>query len=215
MKNLLYKEFKLAVHPSMFIFLLCGSFLLIPSWPYFIAFGYLFIGFMNTFFLDRANRDVFFTACLPVRKIDTVRAKVCVIAAFELLQVVVAVPFAFLNSRINPHGNAAGMNPNVAFFGCVLMMYAVFNAAFIPKHYKTAYKIGGPMLWGILAVLAFDGAVEFAVHAVPWLNMNMNAFGAARLPNQLLVLTAGIILFALATWLAAKKASRNFEKVDL
>jgi ABC-2 type transport system permease protein len=215
MKNLLYKEFKLAVHPSMLVFAFFGVLLLIPSWPFFIAFGYLFIGFMNTFFTGRGNQDVFFTACLPVRKRDAVRARALVIAAFELLQIAVAVPFACLNPLVNPHGNLAGMNPNVAFFGCVFMMYAVFNAVFFPTFYKTAYKIGGPIVWAVLAVLAFDGAVEVAVHAVPWLNAHVNGIGGAHLPIQLCVLVAGIAVFALVTRLAIQKAAARFDKVDL
>ncbi|MBN2354403.1 MAG: ABC-2 transporter permease [Spirochaetales bacterium] len=215
MKNLLYKEFKLAVHPSMVIFLFFGAFLLIPSWPYFIAFGYLFIGIMNMFIVGRANQDVFFTAGLPVRKSDVVRARVLVIVLFELMQIAAAVPFACLNPLINPHGNMAGMNPNVAFFGFVFMMYAVFNFVFFPKYFKTAYKVGGAVVLGVLAVLVFLGAVETAVHLVPWLNTNVNAVGAGRLPGQLLVLAAGIAVYALVTRLAFKRAAARFDKVDL
>ena len=39
MNNLLYKEFRLGIHPSIYIFLSFGVLLLIPSWPFFIAFG--------------------------------------------------------------------------------------------------------------------------------------------------------------------------------
>ncbi len=215
MKNLLGKEFRLAVHPSMLVYVFFGVLLLVPSWPFFIAFGYFFIGVMTMFFTARGNQDVFFTAGLPVRKRDAVRARVLVIAAFELLQIAVAVPFACLNARINPHGNAVGMNPNVAFFGCVFMMYAVFNAVFFPGFYKTAYKIGGPLFRAVLAVTAFVGAVELAVHAVPWLNTHVNALGAGHLPSQLLTLAAGIAVFALATWLASLKAAARFDKVDI
>ncbi len=215
MRDLLYKEIRLAVHPSLLIFLFCGSLLLIPSWPFFIAFGYLFIGFTNTFFIGRGNQDVFFTAALPVRKKDVVRARVLIISAFQILQILAAVPFAFLHQYINPYGNQAGMNPNLAFFGCVFLMYALFNAVFFPLFYKTAYKVGGPMVLAVLAVLLFAAAVEVAVHVIPWMNTHVNAMGGAHLSVQLPVLAGGIAAFLLVTWLACRKAAVNFDKVDL
>lgn len=215
MMNLLYKELRLAVHPSTYIFLTFGALLLIPHWPFFIAFGYLFIGFMNTFFNGKANQDIFFTACLPVRKSDTVLARVTSMAAFEIMQLIFAIPFAYLNTLINPTGNGAGMNPNIAFFGFVLIMYAVFNAILIPMFYRTAYKIGIPVLLASLAALLFAGAVEFAVHAVPLLATHVNAFGTGHLVSQLIVLAGGIVIFLLLNFLAYKRGAKNFEKVDL
>ncbi|MEI6100603.1 MAG: ABC-2 transporter permease [Eubacteriales bacterium] len=215
MKDLLYKEFKLAVHPSTYLFLCFSSFLLIPSWPYFIAFGYIFMGFMNTFFIGRTNQDIFFTASLPVRKKDVVRARILSIAIFEMLQVAAAIPFAILNTMIYPQGNMAGMNTNFAFFGFALIMYAIFNGIFFPMFYKSAYKVGIPILVGVIASSVFAVAVEFGVHTVPFLITNLNAKGAGHLESQLPVLAAGIVLFCLSTWLSCRKAESNFEKVDL
>jgi hypothetical protein len=216
MKDLLYKEFRLAIHPSMFIFMLFGVLLLIPSWPYFIAFGYIFIAFMNIYIMGRSNQDIFFTACLPVRKRDTVKARVYSSAAYELIQIVLAVPFAVINATlINPSGNAAGMNPNFAFFGCVFVMYGLFNVIMIPGFYKTAYKVGAPMILGTIGAVLFAGAVEAAVHLVPVLNTSINAIGTGHLGAQLIVLAGGILLFFGLTWLGYHRAALNFEKVDL
>jgi ABC-2 type transport system permease protein len=213
MKDLLYKELKLAVHPSTYMFLCFSSFLLIPSWPYFVAFGYLFMGFMNTFFLGRTNQDIFFTASLPIRKKDVVRSRVLSMAIFEILQVAVAIPFAILNDMIYTRGNLAGMNPNFAFFGFVLIMYAIFNIVVLPMFYKTAYKVGIPVLLGVIASTGFALAVEFAVHS-PLLGF-LNAQGAGHLDSQLPVLAAGIVIFCLVTWLSSRRAEGIFEKVDM
>ena len=215
MNNLLYKELRLAMHPTVFIFLSFGILLLIPSWPYFMAFGYLFLAVMNTFMNGKSNHDTFFTASLPVPKRDVVRARVIAIAAAEILQIIAAVPFAYLNTLINPHGNLAGMNPNIAFLGFVFVMYAVFNAVFFPMFYRTAYKVGIPMLAGTLASVLFVGAVEFLVHTVPFLRTNVNTVGADHLGSQLIVLFADIILFFIAMRFSCRRAADNFEKVDL
>ncbi len=215
MNNLLYKEIKLALHPTIYFFVVFGVLLLIPSWPYFIAFGYLFIGFMNTFMNDKSTHDTFFTATLPVPKKDVVRARVYALAGAEILQIVVAVPFAFLNTLINPHGNLAGMNPNIAFLGFVFVMYAVFNAVFFPLFYRTAYKPGIPILVGSLASVLFAGVVEAAVHTVPFLTTHINAVGVGHAGSQLAVLCVSILAFFLTTGLALRRAAHNFEGVDL
>ena len=42
MKNLLYKEFRLAINPLFYLILLCGALLLIPKWIFFLALMYFF-----------------------------------------------------------------------------------------------------------------------------------------------------------------------------
>ena len=216
MKNLLYKEFKLSFHPVSFLILLFGSLLLIPSWPYFIAFAYLFfIVFSNVFMLDRTNQDMLFTASLPIRKKDIVRARVYSVVLFELLQVIAAIPFAVINNAFYTEGNTSGINTNFAFFGFVLIMYGLFNLIFLPGFYKTAYKVGPPMILAILAAAVYIVAVNAAVLAVPFLTAGLNGLGANNLQGQLPVLFAGIALFILLTLGAYRVSAKRFETVDL
>jgi ABC-2 type transport system permease protein len=216
MKNLLYKDYKLFWTATIYIYLLFGIFLLIPSWPYFIAFGYIiWIGFVSAFFMGRSNQDVFFSVSLPVRKKDTVLARVCSIAAIELLQIIVAVPFAVINNVVYSNGNGAGMNANFAFFGSMFIMYAIFNIIFLPGFYKTAYNLGKPMLLAVLAAFVFASLVNVAVMLVPALKTNLNGLGTDHIASQLPVLLIGIALFVGLTWLAYKISANRFEKVDL
>lgn len=215
MTNLIYKEFRLWWHPGMFLFLCTGSFLLFPSWPFFIAFGYIFIAFTNSFALGRANQDILFTVSLPVRKRDTVLARVCFMAIIELLQVIAAIPFAIINNSVYLKGNMAGMNTNFAFFGFVLILYAIFNLIFFPMFYKTAYKTGIPILSALSATVVGGGIVSVAVGFIPVLRTHLDGLGASHIASQLPVLAAGILLFALLTWIAYKISADRFEKVDL
>ena len=48
MKNLLYKEFRLAIHPSVYIFFALAALLLVPSYPYYVSFFYLMLGIFLT-----------------------------------------------------------------------------------------------------------------------------------------------------------------------
>ena len=79
MKKLIYKELRLTVHPTMWLFLLLTAMLLIPSYPYYVAFFYMCLAAYFTFLSAREERDVYFTAMLPVTKADMVKARVLVL----------------------------------------------------------------------------------------------------------------------------------------
>ena len=124
------KDLRLAAHPMMYVFALFGVMLIIPNYPYTVVFFYGLLGIFFTFLNGRENKDVYYCAVLPVTKRDQVRARAWLVVAVELAELVIAVPFAFLSARINPNGtNLAGIDANVALFGCVLLIYGVFNVA--------------------------------------------------------------------------------------
>lgn len=215
MKNLLYKEFRLVVSPLYFLTVLFGALLLIPQWPYFIAMLYLFFFIVpNVFANAKAINDTGFTMMLPIRKRDAVKARVISVAALELAQVVTAVPFAFLNMSVYPRGNML-IDANLAYLGCVFMMYGIFNAIFFPMFYKTAYKLGWPLALSIAGATLFAFAVEALTAAVPAVNHALDGISGGALIRQLPVLGAGILCYALLTALAYRKSAANFEKVDL
>lgn len=215
MNKLLYKEFKLSLNPSVYVFPALGALLLIPSYPYFVAFVYTFVGFITLFIANRESKDIFFTTLLPVRKIDTVKARVLTIALIELAQIVVAVPFALISSRINPQGNSVGIDANAAFFGLAFGMFALYNLIFFPMFYKTAYKVAWPLIISSSAVVVYIFAAEFAIQGIPTLKAVLDTPGSIGNGAQLGVLAAGIVLFATATLLAYRLAAKRFERVDL
>jgi hypothetical protein len=215
MYNLLYKEFKLAVHPMSFIFLSLGAMLLIPSYPYYVAFFYQTLGIFFTFMAGNATNDIYFTALLPIKKWDAVRARLITVISFELLQIIVSIPFAFLRKSIIPFENSAGMEANVALFGIVFVMYGIFNIVFLPMFYKTAYKTGLPFLISCTAMFFFIGAAEATIQLVPVLRTVLDTINPAYLLQQTEVLLVGIVLFAGLTAWAYLSSARNFERVDL
>ena len=215
MKNLLYKEFRLVISPLFFLTVLFGALLLVPHWPYFVAMLYLYFFIVpNVFTNAKAINDTGFTMMLPIRKRDVVKARVISIATLELAQVVSAVPFAFLSMSFYPYGNIL-IDPNLAYLGCVFIMYGIFNAIFFPMFYKTAYKIGWPAAFAITASVIFASAVEVLVATVPTVNHALDGVSGDALIRQLPVLGVGILFFALLTALAYRRAATNFEKVDL
>ena len=214
MINLLRKEFKLSVHPTTFIFLSFGLMLLIPNYPYYVAFFYQTLAIFFMFMDGNATNDIFFTTLLPIRKVDAVKARVLTVIIIEILQLLISIPFAFLRYSILPAENLVGMEANAAFFGFSLLMFAVFNLIFLPLFYKTAYKPGKPFLIASITMTLAVGILEAMVHLIPGWNI-LDTINSAYLPQQIIALMVGIIGFAGITWLAYQRSARNFLQIDL
>ncbi len=75
MSELLYKELRLAAHPSLYVFMCMGALLLIPAYPYSVVFFFSCLGLFQSFMFDRETRDVFYTALLPCPKRDIVKGR--------------------------------------------------------------------------------------------------------------------------------------------
>ena len=213
MKNLLYKEWKLAIHPTGYIFLLFGVMLLIPNYPYFVAFFYQTLAIFFTFMNGNTTNDIFFTALLPVRKRDVVKARLGAVIGLEVLQMLIAVPFAILRNQIIPTENLAGLDASLALFGLAFIMFGVFNVVFLPQFYRTGYKTGTPYLLATLVMTLVIVAAELVIQLTPALKQALDT-PACTLP-QIIVLFAGLLIFALLNLVAYRRSASAFERLDL
>lgn len=87
-----------------------GALTLVPAYPYGVVFFFGCLGIFQTFINARENKDAFFTAALPVNKRDVVRAKCQLLAAAQLGQLLLTVPFALLRVVLLPNGNRRESN---------------------------------------------------------------------------------------------------------
>lgn len=214
MKALLYKQLKLTCHPMTLVFLLSGVFLLIPSYPYTVAFFYVTLGIFFMFQNSREQRDAAYCAVLPVRKRDGVRASCLFAVLVEVAALLLAIPFAVLSARINPMGtNQAGLDANPALFALALVLLGFFNRIFLPGFYKTGYKVGGPFLKAS-AAMTLVVLCDIALPHVPGLAW-LDGTDAASCLRQLPLLAVGAALYALLTMWACRRAAALYEKVDL
>ena len=213
MKDLLYKEFVLAKHPTMFFFPLFACMLLIPSYPYLIPLMYTCLEVFFIFVTGRENSDVFYTVSLPVRKRDVVKARCGMIVIIELFQIVVAVPFALIRARMagTVGLNGAGMEANVALFGFAFVMYALFNVLFLPTFYKNAHSAGKGLILGGIGVFAVIALAETLAFLVP----SLDTIEPAAQMRQLPILLGGMALYAAGTLAAYRIGAARFEKADL
>ena len=214
MINLLKKEFRLALHPSVLFFLALSAMLLIPSYPYYVAFFYNCLGIFFICLSGRENHDIYFSLLLPVRKEDIVRARICFAVLLQLAQMLLAVPFALLRSRLIPLPNTAGMEANIALFGLVFVMLGLFNWIFFTRYYRAPDKVGAAFLWGSAAVFLFVVLAEAAVFVLPFMKA-LDTADPQDLGPKLAVLAGGAALYALLTFAASRRAQKTFTALDL
>ena len=215
MKNLLYKELRLAIHPTMCIFLAMPLLMLAPNYPYYVVFMYTCLAIYFTFLIGREQNDIFYTAALPIKKTDVVKGRFATVILFELASVLISVPFAVISAKVNPNGgNAAGIEPNLAFYGLALIMLGGFNIIFIPEFYRTARKLFRPTLFSAIFIFTYIAAAETAAQYYP---SPVSEFldRAENFPEHLPILAAGIIIYAVLTFFAYKISAKRFERVDL
>lgn len=214
MTALLYKQLRLVCHPMTPVFCLFGIMVLIPNYPYTIIFFYVMLGLFFTFLNIREQKDIYYSAILPVPKRDTVKAGCVLVTLVELLSLAVLAPCALLAVRLQPgKDNRVGMDPNLALFAAGFLLYAVFNAVFLPSFYANGYKVGIAFLKAVIPTTLVMMVLEALPHfpALTWLD---DLDGATQL-RLLPVLVVSAVVYGVGMLLTFRKAAELYEKVDL
>lgn len=214
MKTLLYKQLRLACHPMTPVFCLSGIMLLIPNYPYSVAFFYVTLGLFFTFLNMREQKDIYYSALLPLRKRDTVRAAVAFTVLVELLSVVITALFCLLSAKLQPgKDNAVGMDANLMLLGAGFVLYGVFNLVFFVCLYRSGYKVGAAYLKANLALWPMMLLAEALPHfpSLMWLNRVDTQANLRQIP----ILLFGMAVFAVLTILAYRRSAGLYERVDL
>jgi hypothetical protein len=213
--NLLRKEFRLAMHPTAVIFLSFSVMLIIPNYPYYVTFFYTGLAVFFTCLTGRENNDIAYSASLPVRKVDIVRARFLFVVILELAQILLAVPFAILRQGMPLPGNIVGMDANIAFFGLSFLLLGLFNLAFFDIYYRDASKVGKAFVASSAVVLLFILVAESAVHIAPFFRDVLDTRDPENLGAKLAVLAIGAASFAALTLISYARSAASFEKMDL
>ena len=214
MKALLYKEFRLVYHPMTLIFCLFGIMVLIPNYPYTVIFFYVMLGLFFTFLNIREQKDIYYSALLPVPKRDTVKAGCAFVVIIQVLSLVVLIPCSLLAAHLQPgKDNLVGLDPNAALLTAGFLLYAVFNAVFLPSFYANGYKVGIAFLKAVIPTTLVMMVLEALPHfpALTWLD-DMDAATQVRL---LPYFVAAVLLYGIGTVLTFRRAAAQYEKVDL
>jgi len=212
MYNLIYKEFKLMISPFYLILpVLTGALMLVPNWLYLLVPLYFcFIAVPNLLGAYKSQNDLSFSVLMPVRKKDIVKAKIFSIIILEIIHIVYAVIFAIINHQIYSIPNFF-IKPDLAYFGIVFVVYALFNLVLFPMYYKTAHKYGVPVIVATVVVLLFSTGVEL----LALFNTDVRNLLKINTEYHIYILLVGIVIFIGFGILAYKISSKLFKKVEV
>ena len=217
MRDILLKEIRLSASPLAFLFTAFGLMFFVPGYPILCGAFFVTLGLFHSFQAAREGNDIVFSALLPIAKRDVVKGRflfVCLIEGCGLLLMAIASAVrmtALANSAVYRANALMTANPFALGMACVI--FGLFNMIFVGGFFKTGYKLGRPFVTYIVFAFLSIGAAE-ALHHFKGL-APLNAFGTDHLGLQLAALTAGVLVYALATLLSCKRACYHFERIDL
>lgn len=215
MKQLLYKEWRLALHPATAAFWALSAMVLIPGYPYGVIFFYAALGLFFVCLTGRENRDLHYTLNLPVRKGDLVRARMLFAVQAELIQMALVIPFMALRSSLHIPPNPVGMDANIALLGLGFVLLGVFNLFFFTRYYRAPDKVGKAFVISSATQFAAMLVLETLTHIAPFFRDRLDTPDPAYLEEKLAALAVGVALYAAMTWLAYRRAVKAFEALDL
>ena len=135
MKKLLHKELRLTAAPITYLFLAFALMTLIPGYPILMGGLFITLGIFYTFQTARESGDILFTALLPCKKSDVVRAKYAFCLLIELSGWLLCALLTALRltlwREVPVYTHNAMMNANFAYLGWLLFLFALFNAVFL------------------------------------------------------------------------------------
>ena len=230
MKALLYKEFKLAMHPICYVFIaMFPLMILIPSYP--IAVGFIYVLTCYPILFLGANKgqqsnDLLYSTLLPIRKKDIVKARIMTVFIMHLAFIAITsalYPVALMiNNSItesalaedpmaNPITNAGlGLNSYVLILAIVLVGFAIADLIFFPIYYKNGKSIVMSTLLMILGFVIYLGVFTIGLPYIPgceWIN-------ELPLYIQFIALGVSLILYAVLHLAVYKISAKRLEKVD-
>ena len=215
MKDLLIKDWKLALHPTVPLFWLLSAMLLIPNYPYYVVLFYNLLGIFFICLTGRENSDLYYTLTLPIRKRDLVRSRVLFSVLLQLVQLAVCVPFAVLRQSFPMPGNSVGMDAGLGFFAFAFLLLGVYNFTFFPAYYRAPDKVGKVFAFASVGFFALILLAEAAAHAVPFVRDVLDTADSLYINEKLCALAVGVAAYAGMSLAACRRAERVFDKIDL
>lgn len=217
MRNILIKELRLSASPITYFFIAFGLMFLIPGYPVLCAAFFVTLGIFFSFQSAREANDIVFSVLLPIAKSSVVKGKYLFVCLIEFCALLVMGLATALRMTVLQNSSVylenALMNANLFALGAALFIFGLFNWIFVGGFFKTAYQLGRPFFWYAAAAFLSIGVFE-TLHHIPGLEA-VNAFGTEHIGLQMLLLAAGMALYAGMTLLSLQTACRRFERIDL
>lgn len=98
--------------------------------------------------------NVFYTLSLLIFKRSIVKSRFAFVILLQLLQMMIAIPFAAIRQSVPLPGNQVGMDANIAFFGLSFILLGIFNFLFLSVSYKDVTKVGKAFALSSIAIFS-------------------------------------------------------------
>lgn len=223
MKALLYKEFKLAMHPICYIFVVLFPFMiLIPSYPVAIGFIYLLSCYPILFLganKGQQSNDLLYSTLLPVRKKDIVLARIITLVIMHFAFIIIMsilLPIAnYVHSQI-PDYESVGLSLDgfVSIVGIALIGLGIADLIYFPIYYKKGKSI---VMSSLLSIFGFTIYLVVFTIVLPYISgfeWYTNFLCYSGLGYQFIVLGVALLIYVALHYLIFKISSAQLEKVD-
>ena len=228
MKALLYKEFKLAMHPICYVFICLFPFmLLIPSYPLGVAFVYLMSCYPVLFLganKGQQSNDLLFSTLLPIRKKDIVKARIITVIIMQVAYMLIMTALYPVAVKLEESMIAAGaedvMHAGIGLNGFVSVLaigvvgFAVADLIFFPIYYKNGKSIVMSTLFTILGFVVYLGIFTVAFPYIPGFEWYVDILCNRGIGVQFAILGGAILASFGLHILVYKISSKKLEQVD-
>ncbi len=202
MKALLYKEFKLAMHPIIYLFVFLFPLMtLIPSYPLAVGFIYIMTAYPILFLganKGQQSNDLLYTTLLPVRKKDIVKARIFTVAIIQFTYIAII----------------SCLYPAIAHIQAGIIGFAIADLIFFPIYYKKGKSIVMSTLFTIIGFVVYIFLFTVVFPLIPGFGAYKWGLSYAGVIYQLIFLAGALVLYVLIHYLVYKISSKRLEKVD-
>lgn len=222
MKALIYKEFKLAMHPICYLFVFAFPLMiLIPSYPLGIGFIYILSCYPILFLganKGQQSNDLLFSTLLPVRKKDIVMARIITVAVLQftyILMLCALLPLSFMIHKSIPGGEIPGLGLDafVSVLAIAIVGYSIADLIFFPIYYKHGKSIVMSTLLTILGFMLYLGIFTIGFPYIPGMEW-YKATLSGDLWIQFIILGVCLLFYVGIHFIVYKVSSKRLEKVD-
>ncbi len=229
MKALLYKEFKLAMHPLCFVFITLFPFMiLIPSYP--VAIGFIYVLSCYPILFLGANKgqqsnDLLFSTLLPVRKRDIVLARIFTVVIMHLIFIAIMSALCPLSifiqetirAKATPEEAKELVDVGLSIYGYIsilgiaLVGFGLADFIYFSVYYKHGKSIVMSTLLTIIGFIVYLGIFTIGLGYIPAYKDFLCNSGIGY---QFIILGGGLLLYVLLHFVTYKVASKELEQVD-
>ena len=226
MKALLYKEFKLAMHPICYLFVFLFPFMiLIPSYPLGIGFIYILSCYPILFLganKGQQSNDLLYSALLPIRKRDIVKARIFTVAVLQFTYMAIMAclwPIANSIEIVDTTSGklleipGLGLDGFVSLLAIAIVGFSIADLIFFPIYYKNGKSIVMSTLLTILGFAAYLMIFTVALPYIPGLEA-YKEFLCGNIGIQFGLLGGSLLIYVVIHYFVYRISYKRLDKVD-